>query len=187
MEFFNNYCKLLSEALNKIDGEKLEELGKILSSAQQDGHQVFLIGNGGSCASASHWVCDMGKGASVEGKPKMKIMALADNGALLTALGNDISYDEVFTYQLENFAQKDDVVVALSASGNSPNLVSAFNYAKSIGCTTVSIIGDFNGKLIDMSDLAIVIPSQNYGVIEDAHMVINHALSQYIRKQNEGK
>ena len=117
----------------------------------------------------------------------MKIMALADNGSILTALGNDISYDEIFTYQLESFADEGDIVIALSASGNSGNLVSAFNYANEHGCHTVSIIGDFNGKLGDMSELTIVIPSKNYGVIEDAHMIINHALSQKIRIQNEGE
>ena len=184
MEQFTQYCNLLHTALLGIDGNKLSHLVEMLQEAVNYSRHVFIIGNGGSCASASHWVCDMGKGINVEGKPRMRIMALADNGSILTALGNDISYDDVFSYQLQNLAEKDDLIIALSASGNSANLVKAFDYSLSIGCHNVCIVGDFNGSVIPLSELAIVIPSRNYGVIEDAHMVINHALSQYIYQLN---
>lgn len=185
MEHFTQYCDLLHTALAGIDGGKLLRLTELLRAAAQQSRHVFILGNGGSCASASHWVCDMGKGVNVEGKPRLKVMALADNGSILTALGNDIAYDEVFSYQLQNFAEKDDLVIVLSASGNSPNLVKALEYTQFVGCHNVSIVGDFNGAVLPLSELGIVVPSKNYGVIEDAHMVINHALSQYILQLNK--
>ena len=184
MEYFEKYCSLLHNALLGIDKNKLKTLKTMLCEAAEQSRHVFILGNGGSCASASHWVCDMGKGINVDGKPRMRIMALADNTAILTAVGNDISYADVFAYQLRNFADKDDLVIILSASGNSPNLIRALEYTKSIGCHNISIVGDFNGAVIPLSELAIVIPSQNYGIIEDTHTIINHALSQYILQLN---
>ena len=184
MEYFTKYCDSLNTALHGIDRNKLRALQIMLCEAAEQSRHVFILGNGGSCASASHWVCDMGKGINVDGKPRLRVMALADNTAILTAIGNDISYTDVFAYQLMNYAEKDDMVIVLSASGNSPNLIRALEYTKSIGCHNISIVGDFNGAVIPLSELAIVIPSQNYGIIEDTHTIINHALSQYILQLN---
>lgn len=183
-EFYKNYSNDLAQTLHKIDSSQMNQLIMRLDEAYQKGRKIFILGNGGSASSASHWVCDFGKGINTKNSKRMKIISLSDNVAITTALGNDISYDDVFKYQLENLAEEGDLVLCLSVSGNSPNLVKAVEYCNEIGCDTISIIGDYNGALSSKTKLTITIQSQNYGIVEDIHLIINHVISQYLKERN---
>ncbi len=171
--------------MDKISRDDVQKLFELVNDARNKGKHVFVLGNGGSAAAASHWVCDFGKGINTDNSKRLKIIAPVDNGAVFSALGNDCGYNTTFSEQLKNFLETGDLVISLSVSGNSSNLVESHRYAKEMGATTVCIVGDTNGKLIEMSDLAIVIQSTNYGVVEDIHIILEHAISQYMRKNNE--
>lgn len=183
--FFDNYSTQLKETTDQIDREQIIALYDLLDEARRNGKHVFVLGNGGSAAAASHWVCDFGKGINTETSKRMKIFAPSDNSSIFSAYGNDNAYDQTFVEQLKNLLEKDDLVISLSVSGNSGNLVESHKYAKEVGAKTVCIVGDKNGKLIDMSDLSMVIKSENYGIVEDIHIILEHAISQYMRANNE--
>jgi len=183
--FFDDYSKALKETMDYINREDIEKLFIMLNEARKNGKHVFVLGNGGSAAAASHWACDFGKGINTETSKRMKIFAPSDNSALFSAYGNDCGYDKTFIEQLKNFLEEGDLVISLSVSGNSENLVESHIYAKKMGAKTVCIVGDKNGKLIDISDFSIVIKSTNYGIVEDIHIILGHAISQYMRACNE--
>ncbi|MCP1111152.1 SIS domain-containing protein [Ohessyouella blattaphilus] len=183
--FFDDYSKGLQETLDKISREDVQLLYSLIDEARNKDKHVFVLGNGGSAAAASHWVCDFGKGINIPGAKRLKIFAPVDNGAVFSAYGNDNSYEETFVEQLKNLLEEGDLIISLSVSGNSGNLLESHRYAKSIGAKTVCIVGDKQGKLIDMSDKAIVIKSENYGIVEDIHIIIEHAMSQYMKSNNE--
>ena len=182
-DFFASYQQELSAALAALDTEQLEALCGMMEATAAKGGTIYVLGNGGSASCASHWVCDMGKGARNPAMPHMKVSALSDNTGTLTAIANDITYDQAFAYQLEALAEPDDLVIGLSVSGSSPTIVHAFETAKAAGCATVCIIGGLGGVLGGMAGLSIVVPSKNYGVVEDVHLIINHFLSQYMREK----
>lgn len=184
-EYFEEYKSQLQIALNNLDAKKIGILCDQMEKRRSEGGRVFVLGNGGSAAAASHWVCDFSKGINTANSKRMKICSLADNLSVVTALGNDYSYDEIFREQLRNVLSSNDLVISLSVSGNSKNLLEAHKFAREVGAYTAAIIGDYNGKLNELSDLVITIPSQNYGVVEDVHMTVDHAISQYIKKINE--
>lgn len=184
-EFFGQYALQLNQALNGLDKERLWALWKRMEETRMSGGKVFVLGNGGSAAAASHWICDFSKGINTEHSKRLKIYSLADNLSVTTALGNDFSYGEIFSEQLKNMLSAGDLVISLSVSGNSANLVNAHLYAAEAGAFTVAIIGDYHGKLEQVSDLVITVPSQNYGIVEDIHVTIDHVISQYMRKCNE--
>ena len=117
-QFYTNYCEDFYHVLKSIDQNSLEKLYHMLNEAYRSEKRIFILGNGGSCASATHWVCDMGKGINTETSQRMKIISLADNTGIVTALGNDISFDDIFEYQLRNLAEPGDLVISLSVSGN---------------------------------------------------------------------
>ncbi|MGX7107415.1 SIS domain-containing protein [Hutsoniella sourekii] len=182
-KFIEDYLKEFKNTLNLVSSEQIKCLHDIILKYRDNDKTIFLLGNGGSSASCSHWVCDFNKGASVEGASRIKMICLSDNIPIFSALGNDLSYDLVFSEQLKNLLKKDDLVIGLTVSGNSKNLIEAFKYAQSISAQTFSIVGDFNGALLEYSDWKIVVPSKNYGIVEDTHMYLCHLISQYI-KQN---
>lgn len=184
IRFFTDYCDHLSETLSKIDPQELIALQDALWSAYQRERNIFILGNGGSAACATHWVCDFNKGINTVASKRAKVFSLSDNTGILTALGNDISYDEIFSYQLKNFCQKGDLVIALSVSGNSANLIQGLQYAHAAGCTTAAVIGDYHGKIGPMADVCLHIPSRNYGIVEDIHLILNHSFSQLFREKN---
>ncbi len=175
------------DTLNALDTDIIEKIYMAIEKARTDGKQVFVLGNGGSAAAASHWVCDFGKGINRGDSKRLKIFSPGDSLSLLTALGNDVSYDEVYREQLKNYLNPGDLVISLSVSGNSPNLVKAHQYANEVGAQTIAVIGDYNGALGDCSTVVLTIPSKNYGVVEDIHMCIDHAISQYMASQNENQ
>lgn len=176
--FFDHYSDELKQTLDLIDRADIEKLEAYLEEARINGNRVFVLGNGGSAAAASHWVCDFGKGINVGNSKRLKIMAPSDHSSIFTAYGNDNAYDQTLVEQMKNFLQPDDLVISLSVSGNSGNLIEAHKYAKEAGARTVCIVGDYNGKLIGLSDFVIILKSRNYGVVEDIHLILSHAVSQ---------
>lgn len=186
-QYFSTYRTELKDTIDKIDESMVEKLYELLNMAKENGKRIFVLGNGGSAAAASHWVCDFGKGINVDNSKRMKISSPSDACSIVTAIGNDFSYGDIFSEQLRNFLEAGDLVISLSVSGNSQNLVRAHEFAKKNGAVTAAIIGDYNGKLAMCSDLVLTIPSKNYGIVEDIHLCIDHAISQYMRLLNERK
>lgn len=184
-EYFERYTKQLRETLEGVNKADIQTLWEQMEQIRRSGGKIFVLGNGGSAAAASHWICDFSKGINTDSSKRLKIYSLADNLSVTTALGNDFSYDEIFSEQLKNVLSQGDMVISLSVSGNSSNLVRAHLYAREAGAYTAAIIGDYHGKLEELSDLVITVPSQNYGVVEDIHMTIDHVISQYMRICNE--
>lgn len=180
--FFDRYSDELKQALDQIERADIEKLEAYLEEARINGNRVFVLGNGGSAAAASHWVCDFGKGINVGDSKRLKIMAPSDHSSIFTAYGNDNAYNQTLVEQLMNFLQPGDLVVSLSVSGRSGNLVEAHKYAKEAGAKTVCIVGDYDGSLIGLSDFSIVLKSKNYGVVEDIHLILEHAISQNMKQ-----
>ncbi len=179
MTFAESYRRDLSEAINSIDLQKVSQAIEWMKEAREAGRQIFVCGNGGSAATASHFACDMVKGASYKRNRRFRILALTDSLATITAYSNDVEYGAVFAEQLKNFARSADVVMAISGSGNSPNVLRAVEYANSIGCKTVALTGRDGGQLGAMAQLNIQVPVPHMGRIEDAHLVICHMISYY--------
>jgi D-sedoheptulose 7-phosphate isomerase len=173
------YKANLLQAIETIDLEKVGEAIEILVQARNQDRRVFVCGNGGSASTASHFVCDMVKGASFRRDKRFRIMALTDSLPTITAYANDVSYDCVFVEQLKNFAEPGDVVMAISGSGNSPNVLQAIEYANSIGCRTIALSGRDGGKLGPMAQLNLQASHPHMGRIEDAHMIVMHMICYY--------
>lgn len=171
------------EQWKRLDLEALAKVAAIVERAQAAGRFIWVCGNGGSAASAAHVGCDFGKTASRPRAKPLKCVSLADNTAFLTAIGNDLSFDEIFSRQLENVVAKDDVVVLISGSGNSANLVAAAKLARRRGARVVSLLGFEGGRLKSLSDEILLIPSDQYGVIEDLHMAVAHILTFYLKQK----
>ncbi len=183
--YLRSYIEDLRWTLGEFDAGVLQRIITALERARSDGRQVLLIGNGGSAATASHMACDMGKGTADLKDPafaRLRVVSLADNNALMTAIGNDISFDDVFVEQLKIVMRDGDVVIAISASGNSPNLVKGVEYAKSRGAETIGLLGFGGGRLARMVDHPLVVSSRNYGISEDIHLVVMHIFTQYLRR-----
>ncbi|MBK5292366.1 MAG: SIS domain-containing protein [Acidobacteriia bacterium] len=176
MTFPQTYKQSLLEAIDTIDMEKVNQAIIWFQQARAEGRQIFTCGNGGSASTASHFVCDMVKGASFGKQTRFRIMALTDNLPTITAYSNDVSYDYVFEEQLKNFARPGDLVMAISGSGNSPNVLRAIEYANSAGCRTLALTGRDGGKLGPLAQLNLQVPVPHMGRIEDAHMIICHMI-----------
>lgn len=177
--FLKSYLDQLSQLIQSFDIEKINGIAGVLKRARDEDRQIFVFGNGGSAATASHFVVDMVKGASLNREKRFRIMALTDQVPTITAYANDIGYDAVFEQHLRNFARPGDVVIAISGSGNSPNALRAIEYANSIGCTTIGFAGFEGGQLAALSQHAFVVPSNHMGRIEDCHMLACHLLAYY--------
>jgi len=174
--YISQYLKAHKEVLDTISLNQVEELIQILLAAWKEDRKIFVCGNGGSGANASHFVTDLGKGASDALPKPFRCLSLNDNTPWLTALGNDYHFDEVFSRQLNNFADPGDILLTMSVSGNSPNLVAAVELGKKIGLHTVALVGGKRGKLAELADLVIAVDSTHYGRVEDAHMGICHII-----------
>lgn len=179
MKFPDLYRAELHKTIDSIDTDSVEQVIEILREARNAGRHIFICGNGGSASTASHFACDIVKGASFNREKRFKIMALTDQLPTLTAYANDVSYDCVFAEQLKNFAQPGDVVMAISGSGNSPNVLQAIEYANSIQCTTVGMSGRDGGKLAQIAKINVKVPVAHMGRIEDAHMIVCHMIGYY--------
>ena len=179
MNFAQEYKAQLLKAIEKIDLDRVEQAVAWFREARAAARQIFVFGNGGSAATASHFVCDMVKGASFNRPKRFRIMALTDSLPTITAYSNDLSYEKVFVEQLKNFANPGDLVMGISGSGDSPNVLRAIEYANSIGCKTMALSGRDGGKLGPMAQLNITVPERHMGRIEDGHMILCHMICYY--------
>jgi phosphoheptose isomerase len=177
------YMDQLAAFAKRLDAAAIDRFGEALFAAWRDRRRVFTFGNGGSACTASHHVSDYVKTAAVDGARRLDAMCLNDNIGMLTALGNDASYDQTLVYPLASFARKGDVAVAISCSGNSPNVVLACEWARQNGLTVVSLTGFSGGKIGKIADIQINVPSDNYGVIEDLHMSVGHIVAQILKSR----
>lgn len=179
------YKAALVRSIETIDLAKVQRAIEILTEARDEERQIFVCGNGGSASTASHFVCDMVKGASFGRERRFRILALTDSLATLTAYSNDVSYDCVFVEQLKNFARAGDVVMAFSGSGNSPNVVRAVEFANSAGCQTIAFTGRDGGRLGGLAQLNIHVADPHMGHIEDGHLAAMHMIVYYFMDAEE--
>lgn len=182
-DFARRYVAYVGRLAAELDVAALEAFVDVLERARRDGRTVFLVGNGGSAATASHWANDLMLGTREGTAPALRAVSLADNVPVLTAIANDREYADVFVGQLDALFQRGDVVVAISASGNSPNVVRAVEYANAHGGTTVGVLGFDGGRLKARCGIAIVVatPAGEYGPVEDIHMVIDHLVTAWLK------
>lgn len=178
----DSYLRAVEKTLAALPREPVDRLVGILEQARKLGKQVFLIGNGGSAANASHIACDLGKGTICPDKKRFRVTALTDNVPLMTAWANDTSYEMVFVEQLSGLLRPGDVLIALSGSGNSPNVLRAVEYASAAGATTVGLTGYDGGRLADVVDHAVVVSDNCMERIEDIHLVLGHAVAVALRE-----
>ena len=183
MDSISNYQQDLIGTLQSLPVDGVRKAIGLFADARNAGRNIFVCGNGGSAASASHFVCDVLKGASFGRDRKFRIMSLNDNFPTLTAYANDVGYDVVFAEQLKNFAKPGDVFLAISGSGNSPNVLQGMQAAKDIGCHTVAMTGKDGGKLGPMADLHLHIANRHMGRIEDAHMIMCHMIAYHFMEE----
>lgn len=181
--FFASYGRYLGKLLENMDYEALEQVTQLILDKTREGRSIFLVGNGGSAATASHFATDLIQCSQPEKGLRFKAISLVDNVPLLTALGNDYSYEDIFTCQMRNLFAKNDVLIAISGSGNSPNVVAAAHLAKQMGGVTVGLVGFDGGKLAGLCDHIILVETKKgeYGPVEDIHMVIDHMVTSYLR------
>ncbi len=183
MTFPEHYIAHVHDAIASLDVGRIQQAIDWFREARDTGHGIFVFGNGGSAATASHFVTEMVKGASYNRGRRFRIMALNDSLTTLTAYSNDVSYECVFVEQLKNFAAQGDLVMGLSSSGNSANVIRAFEYANSIGCRTLALTGRGGGELGPMAQLNIEVGAPHTGRSEDAHMVVCHIICYYFMEQ----
>ena len=174
MSFAAEYRSKLQRTLDSVDLAQVDQLVEVFRKARAEQRQIFLCGNGGSAATANHFACDIVKGASYGRAERFRVMALSEQVPTMTAYANDVGYEVVFSEQLENFAREGDVLLVISGSGNSPNILRALETAKRKGCYTVALTGRGGGKAAPMADMSIVVADDHMGRIEDAHMIITH-------------
>ena len=172
--FLINYTEQIKECLDTLPFDRLEELLELMRDKITNGKQIIVFGNGGSASTASHFVCDLAKGIFTGGGPRIKALSLNDCIPLMTAWANDEGYDRVFVEPLANYLEEGDLVIGISASGNSPNVLRAIEYANSRGAVTVGLGGKGGGKLAELAQLSIVVKSDSYEEVEDIHMIIAH-------------
>jgi D-sedoheptulose 7-phosphate isomerase len=178
-----SYLDRLLKTLDGMPVDDIARLSEMLYRAYSDGKQVFILGNGGSASTASHMAADLGKNTIGPNMRRFRIMSLNDNIPLLTALSNDLGYDNMFAEQLQNLIQPGDVLIVISGSGNSPNVLKAMEYAQSRSAQVAALLGFGGGKASKLSDLNVVIDSDDYGVVEDAHLIVNHILVEHFRQR----
>jgi D-sedoheptulose 7-phosphate isomerase len=168
-------------ALGEIPSDAVQRIVEAILLAYAGRRHIYILGNGGSASTATHFACDLSKATVVAGRSRLRVTSLSDNVALLTAWANDTSYKRVFAEPLMNLLEEDDVVIAMSASGNSRNVLEAIRVANDLGALTVGLVGFDGGRIKDMVDLVVHVNSVDYGVVEDCHLVLQHAITASIR------
>jgi D-sedoheptulose 7-phosphate isomerase len=174
--WLREYVGRHQQVIQAIDLKAVEEVIALVAGAREAGARIFVCGNGGSAASASHLSVDLGKGASVGRARRFNVVSLNENVAWMTALANDLGYENVFVEQMAAQASPGDLLIAISVSGNSPNVVRAAEYARSHGMVTVGLVGSPGGRLAELADHPVVIGTGHFGHCEDAHMFIAHLI-----------
>lgn len=184
--YITKFFQELENEINRISWQEIAKAIKILHTTYEDDGRVYLIGNGGSAAIASHFANDLNKTVlGYKGDKKAKrfqALALSDNVPSLTAWANDVGFESIFSEQLKNFAQEKDVLVAISSSGNSPNIIKAVETAKGLHMSVIGLVGFDGGKLLPLSDAKVHVPSQKYAIIESAHDAICHLFMTYFEE-----
>ena len=175
------YKKELIQKIQEIDGEVLCDIVNAFEMVHKKKSRIFVIGNGGSAATAAHMVNDFGVGLRSKGLLNLNISSLVDNIPTVTAVSNDVSYDDIFTMQLDGLIGSDDILIAISCSGNSKNIINAVRYAKKTGSTVISLTGFDGGELRCLSDIQFHVDTEDgkYGLVEDIHMIFDHILYSY--------
>jgi D-sedoheptulose 7-phosphate isomerase len=178
-----DYVSRLRNVLAELDLDAVAAATAVLLDAYENGHTVFICGNGGSASTASHMAADLGKNTVAAGKPRLRVLSLNDNMAWFSALANDLGYENVFVEQMGNLLQPRDVLIVLSASGNSPNVVQAAEFAKAHGGRILALVGFQGGRLRGLADVAIHVKCDAYGPVEDVHLVLNHIFTEALRQR----
>ncbi len=175
------YFASLQDVLARLDFSVIDRMTEAIWQNYEHDHALYIFGNGGSAALASHFACDIGKGTVSAGRKRLRTVALTDNLPLITALANDLAYKDIFSEQLAGLAEKGDTVLAISGSGNSPNVVQGLEEARKLGLHTLGLTGFAGGRIKALADLCLVVPSDNMQHIEDAHLCATHAIFRAIR------
>ena len=183
MEDIQQYLQDVRSTLAALPIQSIGEAVDVLLSANYVGTTIFTLGNGGSAATASHFKCDLAKGTITPNRPRFRVMALTDNVPEMTALGNDLSYEDIFAEQLRGLIWRGDVVVAFSGSGNSPNVLRAVELAHQMGGITIGFSGFGGGRLSELVDVPVVVPNDCMEQVEDVHMVLCHLICTVLRER----
>ncbi len=181
MDHWEQYFASERTLLSSLPFDRLDTLLVILEQARAQGRRVFLFGNGGSASTASHFACDLGKGTIAPDRPRFKVIALNDNMATFSAYANDMGYGMVFAEPLISLSERGDVAIGFSASGNSPNVLNAMEAARARGLVTVGFTGFDGGQLQERVDVHLHIPSHTFGIVEDIHLAMAHALCERLK------
>jgi D-sedoheptulose 7-phosphate isomerase len=180
-EYAKRYFELISRAADAVDLSAMAAAGALLSETARAGGTIYSCGNGGSAAIANHLVCDCLKGVRTGSTLKPRVFSLSTTVELITAIVNDIGSDEMFAFQLNSLGRSGDVLIAISSSGASPNIIRALNDAKSLGISTIAMTGFGGGQSAKLADINLHVDAQNYGLVEDVHQSMMHILAQYMR------
>ncbi len=182
LSFIDSYFQEVMRCIVLLDKKSISKITQVIFEAYQNDKSIYILGNGGAASTSSHMAADLGKGTLArvydKSEKRLRVISLTDNVEIITAYANDLSYDDIFLQQLRNLVKKDDVVFAISGSGNSKNVLNAVSYSKKIGAKTIGLTG-FNtgGKLAQIVDVSLIVNSNHYGPIEDIHMMIGHLVS----------
>jgi D-sedoheptulose 7-phosphate isomerase len=182
LESIINYFAELEQMMRAISLPDLKKVLGILEEGYHNGHRIFVMGNGGSAATASHFALDLSKNTIMPGAPRVKAISLTDHVPLITAWSNDTHYEHIFAEQLANMIEPGDVVIGISASGNSANVINAVKLARQNRAATIGLLGAKGGKLKDMVDAYVLAPGQNIEQEEDAHMILTHVITRHMRE-----
>lgn len=177
------YLLGVGSVIRQLPFALIDRVTDALWNAYLAGKTVYVFGNGGSAALASHCACDLGKGTVINGNRRLRVLALTDNVSLMTALANDISYDDIFAEQLTPLVERGDIALAISGSGNSPNVLKALHVAREAGAFTIGLTGFQGGKMKSLCDLCVIVPSENMQVIEDLHVSVSHSVFVALRSR----
>ena len=185
--FVKDYLTRLKQILDDIDVDVISDIVDTLEETIENKSRIYILGNGGSAATASHMVNDLGAGLRRRDVINFDVTSLGDNSSVVTAIANDIGYENIFYMQMKGHINSDDVIVAISCSGDSPNIIKAVDYAKDLGCKIIGVTG-FNGgylKKISNINFHVNAPEGEYGLVEDAHMILDHIIySYYVQTQS---
>lgn len=177
----SSYLDQISSLVLKIPSKNIERLARMILDAYWRGNRIFIFGNGGGAATSSHFACDLAKGTAVPGTPRLKAICLSDNIPLMTAWANDTDYTNTFGEQLKNLVEKDDVVIGLSGSGMSPNVINALRTAREAEAIPVLLSGFAGGDAVSIAESSIVVPSEDMQQIEDVHLILCHIIFRMVR------
>jgi len=186
-EFVRSYMERMKQGLDRIDRQTIEEITDVLLNAWKNNRQVFILGNGGSASLASHFACDLGKGTLSRHydrtEKRFRVISLTDNSALISAYANDLGYEDIFAQQLNNLVKSGDVVIGISGSGNSINVIKAIELASACNATTIAFLGFDGGKLKGLVDRYVIFPEHHYGRVEDFHLMLVHMICEELSRR----